>query len=51
MNENLLNNTSDIRFYHYSIVIGILSSVSAFICGFYLSESICHIELKNNTNI
>ena len=51
MDENLMNNTTDVRFYHYSIVIGILSSVSAFICGFYLSESICHIHLKNNTDI
>ena len=52
MDENLINNTIDIRFYHYYIIISILCSVSSFLCGFYLSDHNCNLDLfKNDTNI
>ena len=51
MNENLINKT-DNHFYHYSIVISILASVSSFFCGFYLSNHICQLEsIQNNTDV
>ena len=51
MEQNLIN-TIDVRFYHYSIIISILSLVSSFLCGYYLSDHICHLDLiKNDTNI
>lgn len=43
-------NTIDHRLLRYSIVIYSMSILSSFICGFYVNDYICNININTNNS-